>query len=530
MLNQPYGLRFDIYERVHLSEGVPAIEELEEIELYPRIQVIGQDDHATLRGHLLLTGAYRGESEESEELKHFIPVEITVPLNRVRSIDDISIEIENFDVDLLSSRSLNITGVLSLRGIEGFPVEEPQVWTADEFTVVHSPEAQPDSRADELGQTEASAQSEQYEQPGQYDSLEQYQQLGRTDQAYEQQVQVQRGEKEELANAAELAAYGSPESADLSLRVQTEPNQEERLQSDWSPAADPNDEAPTPISSFLAETADRLASYPESEPLLPIEGEATVAWSEPPIGSSLENAIGSGLENAIGSSSENAKSSSTESAALLRSEEERKQLEQHAPEVWHFEEARSGGQQGEQDAGSAPAQVQTENWQDVFASSEAVNVEVERNVTETAEEEASLQNEESIPEPIAEAEDKPELKVAFGSKKETSPRSEEGVGISSLLASSGRSAREADGERTEEAPAGAVPEDESQTEEVEWKNLFLGTIVDQNPFRKVKLCIVQREDTLDAIADRYQLSTRELQLYNRLTEQVVEEGQILYIP
>ena len=79
MLNQPYGLRFDIYERVHLSEGVPAIEELEEIELYPRIQVIGQDDHATLRGHLLLTGAYRGENEISEELKHFIPVEITVP-------------------------------------------------------------------------------------------------------------------------------------------------------------------------------------------------------------------------------------------------------------------------------------------------------------------------------------------------------------------------------------------------------------------------------------------------------------------
>ena len=141
MLNQPYGLRFDIYERVHLSEGVPAIEELEEIELYPRIQVIGQDDHATLRGICYLQER-TGESEDSEELKHFIPVEITVPLNRVRSIDDISIEIENFDVDLLSSRSLNITGVLSLRGIEGFPAEEPQVWSADEFTVVHSPEAQ----------------------------------------------------------------------------------------------------------------------------------------------------------------------------------------------------------------------------------------------------------------------------------------------------------------------------------------------------------------------------------------------------
>ena len=39
-----------------------------------------------------------------------IPVEITVPLNRVSSLDDIAVEIENFDVDLLSKRSLNITG------------------------------------------------------------------------------------------------------------------------------------------------------------------------------------------------------------------------------------------------------------------------------------------------------------------------------------------------------------------------------------------------------------------------------------
>lgn len=525
MLNQPYGLRFDIYERVHLSEGVPAIEELEEIELYPRIQVIGQDDHATLRGHLLLTGTYRGESEDSEELKHFIPVEITVPLNRVRSIDDISIEIENFDVDLLSSRSLNITGVLSLRGIEGFPVEEPQVWSADEFTVVHSSEAEQDSRTNEREQAE---QFELKEQAGRYEPDDQFQQ----------------GEENELANAAELAAYGSPESADLSVRPQGEAGYEELSQAYWNQAsaepltpdtaaADERDvhrqpeaddgsllsqtsnetyEAPSPISSFMAETADRLASYPESEPLLPIE-EETSAWTEPTVIGVPENLI----------------SSSSSSSEQARSEEEQRPLEDTAPKVWHFEEARSSAHQEEQVIPNTSAHAQTEKWQDVFASSEAVQPEEERPVQEPAEENALLQHEPSVPEPIAEAEDKPELKVAFGSKKESSPREEEGVGISSLL-SSGRAAREVEEERGEETAAGAVPEDTSQAEDVEWKNLFLGTIVDQTPFRKVKLCIVQREDTLDAIADRYQLSTRELQLYNRLTEQVVEEGQILYIP
>lgn len=98
------------------------------------------------------------------------------------------------------------------------------------------------------------------------------------------------------------------------------------------------------------------------------------------------------------------------------------------------------------------------------------------------------------------------------------------------MLSSGRAARDAEVERGDEVPAGEVQEETYPADDVEWKNLFLGTIVDQTPFRKVKLCIVQREDTLDAIADRYQLSTRELQLYNRLSEQVVEEGQILYIP
>lgn len=510
MLNQPYGLRFDIYERVHLSEGVPAIEELEEIELYPRIQVIGQDDHATLRGHLLLTGAYRGENEASEELKHFIPVEITVPLNRVRSIEDISIEIENFDVDLLSNRSLNITGVLSLRGIEGFHAEEPQVWSADEFTVVHSPDAQQSNRSVEAEQTDSDPNT------------------------FAQEYLLQRSEEERLANAAELA-YGAPEyhqeyanlssaeplqSAEQSAEYANENRQPDANEDPVSLTANGDELAsqqpysePSPISSFMAETADRLASYPESEPLLPLEDESS-AWSEPSV-----DALPTEPRNSDQEVQEPAAQSSNEFAAADVPD---------GPDVWHFESARSVPQQ-ENQAVDVPVEPQAENWQGVFGTSEAGNAEEERQSFEATEVDEFVQNEAFVPEPVAETEDKPEMKVAFGSKKESAPRQEEGVGISSLL-SSGRSARDAEVERGEEVPAGVIQEETYAPEDVEWKNLFLGTIVDQTPFRKVKLCIVQREDTLDAIADRYQLSTRELQLYNRLSEQVVEEGQILYIP
>ena len=271
---------------------------------------------------------------------------------------------------------------------------------------------------------------------------------------------------------------------------------------------------PSPISSFMAETADRLASYPESEPLLPLEDESS-GWSEPSV-----DALPANSRSADQAVSEPTAQSSNELASPDVPD---------APEVWHFESARSVPQQENQAVADVPGESQAENWQGVFASSEPGNAEEDRPSFEATGVDEFVQNEAFVPEPVAETEDKPELKVAFGSKKESAPRQEEGVGISSLL-SSGRAARDAEVERGDEVPAGVVQEETYPADDVEWKNLFLGTIVDQTPFRKVKLCIVQREDTLDAIADRYQLSTRELQLYNRLSEQVVEEGQILYIP
>lgn len=264
----------------------------------------------------------------------------------------------------------------------------------------------------------------------------------------------------------------------------------------------------------MAETADRLASYPESEPLLPLEDESS-GWSEP-----SADVLPANSRSADQAVSEPTAQSSNELAARDVPD---------APEVWHFESARSVPQQENQAVADVPGESQAENWQGVFASSEPDNAEEDRPSFEATGVDEFVQNEAFVPEPVAETEDKPELKVAFGSKKESAPRQEEGVGISSLL-SSGRAARDAEVERGDEVPAGVVQEETYPADDVEWKNLFLGTIVDQTPFRKVKLCIVQREDTLDAIADRYQLSTRELQLYNRLSEQVVEEGQILYIP
>ncbi|WP_240414386.1 LysM peptidoglycan-binding domain-containing protein [Paenibacillus periandrae] len=142
MAEQQNGLRFDIYERVHLSEGVAGIKQLEDVELVPHIQVVPQGDQALLRGNLLLSGTYVDEQDAvNRTLEHLIPVEITLPLNRVHRVEDIAVEIENFDVDILSARSLNITGVLSLNGLEEVIVapSADEIWnhSSEEVLFVH---------------------------------------------------------------------------------------------------------------------------------------------------------------------------------------------------------------------------------------------------------------------------------------------------------------------------------------------------------------------------------------------------------
>lgn len=124
--NQTAGLRFDIFERIELPIEVEAIRQLEDIELTPQIQLFADEEQAILRGHLLLVGAYEGgDMRGQHRLQHKIPVEISLPMHRVVDVEHIGVEIENFDVDVLSDRKLSVTGVLSLNGVDGQQREAP---------------------------------------------------------------------------------------------------------------------------------------------------------------------------------------------------------------------------------------------------------------------------------------------------------------------------------------------------------------------------------------------------------------------
>ncbi|MFB4329687.1 LysM peptidoglycan-binding domain-containing protein [Paenibacillus sp. CR_12] len=446
MFDQSYGLRFDIYERINLTEDLPGIEELEEAELIPHIQVISQQDQATLRGHLLLAGLYKGDTEagETEPLEHWIPVEITVPLNRVSSLDDIAVEIENFDVDLLSKRSLNITGVLSLKGIQAAaPGARDQVWTNEEFTVVHAPEAN-DTYAG--------------------------------------------GEQQFAANPYEPYQGGgaNAETITPSYFSEAQPRAQE--------------------SESDARTQQYLASWAEYENQIQDtqDSDRTVSISSTP---EAQDTVEYALHN----------------------ETEFQSAEPSTPSVWQFERAAAQPEpQQEEPAADFPG-VTERNGEEVQALPVLDSPETEEAQPVFAEEAEPLEEiEEEVSVQVEEAPSKPELKVAFNAKNSTT-NTASGVGFSSLLQSS-RTVQDQEQAARDEEEAIEESVDAVSSEDVEWKSLFLGNRREETPFRKVRMCIVQREETLDVIAERYQLTPRELLLYNRMSEQNVEEGQVLYIP
>ncbi|MEK4293566.1 LysM peptidoglycan-binding domain-containing protein [Paenibacillus sp. FSL R5-0914] len=456
MFDQSHGLRFDIYERIHLSEELPGIAELEEVELLPEIQVIQREDRAELYGQLLLTGLYRSEDDRTQRLEHAIPVEITVPLTRVSSIEDIGVEIENFDIDLLTMRTVNITGVLSLRGIGGAEPQPQPAWQQEEYTVAYSPLS--DDRV-----IEASAENQEHET----DALYENSQWTFGEDASEVAVEEhEHAEANADASEAPLVSSGAGHSSPIvnfssahekdkgakarthSLDSQTE-DSKAGIADYWFKAESQNEAEATQLNQVS------LASQADQEQ----EAEYTFA--------SRETAVPA------------ANADADQDIAVFASENEANN-ELHAQEE--------------------NAQLIHENTNEVFVSQETV----------------------------PQSEEKQDLKIALGSKKDAEAPVKEHLTFSSLLSSS-RSRKEQEALLSEgnASAAAIIPEAGNNTE---WKSRFIAGADGANLFRKVRLCIVQREETLDTIAEKYQLSARELGMYNRLSGQSVEEGQVLYIP
>jgi len=554
--NQAGGLRFDVYERVHLPEDVAAIDELEEIELVPRIQIVEQGEQVSLKGHLLLTGVYRAEGAlgEAQSLEHFIPVEISLPLNRVNRLDDLSVEIDNFDVDLLSARTINITGVLSLYGIEvEQPQEEKSSWE-EPFTAVHRRDGKTDSDFQQSEIFSQAQQQEPYRETFQTQSEQGWQEASEAEheeESFTAVAPVTEQQVEEQAEAVDSSWSGPSEVFQAAINREAEQRRE---------IAERQREAALREAAEVERLQQELVEQREQEIAAQEAQEAAQReFAERQREAALREAVQreAALREAIEQRERRAAQRERELAAqeaarrdsIIAAQREReirereileRELAAQAAEEFAQqqqlvrEHSQPLGIEEDQEAQAAlthEEDVEGLNAEDGFTTAQidaddGISVDQEQVQTSAANQQLFAEQER-----IEQELERKEMKVALNSKpsSDESKQGTGGLGFRSLLQSSLRE-QEARAVAEQTAEKNAEVEETHSGDEIEWKTLFLNRPSEEKGFRKLRICIVQREETLELIAGRYQLQAREIALYNRLPDQSVSEGQVLYIP
>ncbi|WP_217596199.1 LysM peptidoglycan-binding domain-containing protein [Cohnella sp. GbtcB17] len=546
MTESSNGLRFDIYERVQLASDALPIDTLEEIELSPHIEALEQEDSVLLRGYLLLSGTYRpiGEADSAGTLEHRIPVEISLPQSRVRQLEELDVEIDHFDVDLLAERSLNVTGVLGLRGVQTEAREAP-VWHEDGFTVAHdAPErvsAPGSERRDEADPSFALPPLGEY--------------------AFQPAEAVEANEPFAEAAEAERTNDSFAGGSQPQAPVYSQPGPV-YLPPAWTDPNAAQEAAVSPVwyeqqrARAEAEARLREETLQRQQELAQVAAEALERQLAEAARAEADRAARAAEEARAFELAEREKAEREARDALERAERERQLAEERdrreEAEAWErllaYQRLEEEPAEFIAPAGTAPvettpagiAPAETASPQSELPSYPLVyeasipapsawpgleNDAKTQDQTEAADAGEASPHEQRQPDPAG-------PKLGLSAKGAGGAESVFGVGILSQLGDKG-AIREAGLKAAEEARLAAPPENAQNSrasgDEIEWTRLFLAKEAGQS-FRKVKMVIVQREDTLDGIAGKYQLQSRELQLYNRLPDPHLAEGQVLYIP
>jgi len=538
-------LRFEIYERVQLPEEIASLQELEELELIPHMQTLPGEDHVQIRGHLLLTGVYRGETAESpvRQLEHWIPIEISLPLYRVGRLEELTVDVEQFDVDLVSGRTLNVTGTLTLRGVQGGPAQERE-WDGDGLRVVH--QAPPQETWPGLS-GEAPVQAAVYRLQGDDGGVVGLEQAGGAD--------APRPAGDD-AGAARSAADETE-----TVKIAASEHSAANFAAGGTGAAGSIPGEPVAARTGAGDAGAAQPAGSEAGASRPAAGEA--GFESPVPAGGGDPAAESGAEPTAGAlrppvAEEPAVESPEEEVVSVR------EIPVSGPSEIREEPAAAAG------AGDAPSAVAASSGAEAFAARETESAALAEAVYEEADAAPVSDSGWTASAPdVPAAEEKPAVKVTLTGKREPAAAgaSSEPVGWHSLIGlraerepaagsaavgreagaagdvpADGGEARSDRGAAAEPgADSGAIPGGEAEPaaeraeaptggDELDWARLFRVRGSEASPFTRVRLCIVQEDESLESVAERYQVQARLLQRFNNLTEPYVTKGQVLYIP
>lgn len=507
--NQTSSIRFSIEESVCFKKGQEVLDLLG-MSLDPEISVHEHEDYISIKGALVLSGEYRphvadgndqedsgfretsfyrtiDEVTEAEDgiyrMKHNFPIDITIPTNRIQSLEDVYILIESFDYEIPELGKLQLKADLCIGGI----INDREVKKEKQEAVEAISETREDQQLTEIEQV-PSLQEERSEQIVNQQLVE------------ERPIESQKNSSDE-----KISQIVQQNEEEILVRNASEPSQDEANEQQVSTRRKIVDRL-----SNQDEEKEKLFQNQGENPLenLPLKEEKAVKLDHDPKGET-ENKFVSPFANLYRISKiENDESDDTiENEVPSFSTEVRKE-----PSVLSNDESNVV-------AFSKKARSNNKEQQTVqLAAKEEETGEVREKEIEKANKadghltpsiEMKGRSEQKNNEWSAKSFYSPSPPVTAASELEPAPQSRD---------------------EAEEINTDAEAEKKSKRTENALYLTKLFSSEGEEQFAKLKIRIVQNGETLGSIAKEYDVSATQLIRINGLDDDVLQEGQLLYIP
>ncbi|KJR68906.1 LysM peptidoglycan-binding domain-containing protein [Bacillus velezensis] len=532
-----HRLQFSVEESICFQKG-QEVSELLSISLDPDIRVQEVNDYVSIKGSLELTGEYnidhsshfeeldrelrhveevRAREDGTAELIHCFPVDITIPKNKVSHLNDVFVFIDAFDYQLTDSRILTIQADLAIEGLlEESEPKEPEIplYVAPEFAreeminlaghhsedenepelmIRHEPEIP-------LTVSEEAAQETEKNE-------EEIPPLIRLEEEEQEAAPILREREEEQETAPILREREEEEQETAPILREREEEEQET-----APILREQEEVPKPVSfteppppvSFQHEEEPEEAEEPaimsavRNEPVF--EDDSAEVQEEPK--DDIEPVFPAftltphAEKRKIAEQPFLQKEEQPEAEPLLRQSDHEAAEDEDEPAVFQEEQApvyrEFVPERQEEEFYSAPKLLEEEAQDE-----EGFEIEV-RKMAPPEEEtgkplDLSFQFSKLPPEEPAQAEQPEPLKS----------------------------------ERKNEEAAPGTEQKENDNSHYLTK-LFTR---EEEKFSRMKICIVQQQDTIDRVCERYDITSQQLIRTNALSfDDELEEGQLLYIP
>ncbi|MED1774129.1 LysM peptidoglycan-binding domain-containing protein [Bacillus velezensis] len=589
-----HRLQFSVEESICFQKG-QEVSELLSISLDPDIRVQEVNDYVSIKGSLELTGEYnidhsshfeeldrelrhveevRAREDGTAELIHCFPVDITIPKNKVSHLNDVFVFIDAFDYQLTDSRILTIQADLAIEGLlEESEPKEPEIplYVAPEFAreeminlaghhsedenepelmIRHEPEipltvskeaaqetekneeeTQPLLRQEEEEQEAAPILREQEEEEQEAAPI-----LREREEEEQEAAPILREHKEEEEETAPILREQEEEEKETApiLREQEEEEQETAL------ILREQEEEEQEAAPILRE---REEEERETAPILREQEEVPkpVSFTEPPppVSFQHEEEPEEAEEPAIMSAVRNEPVFEDDSAEVQ--EEPKDDIEKVFPAFTltpHAEKPKIAEQpflQKEEQPEAEPLLRQSDHEAAEDEDEPAVFQEEQAPVYREFVPERQEEEFYSAPKLLEEeAHDEEGFEIEV--RKMAPPEEETGKPLdlsfqfSKLPPEEPAQAEPPEPLKSERKNEEAAP----GTEQKENDNSHYLTKLftrEEEKFSRMKICIVQQQDTIDRVCERYDITSQQLIRTNALSfDDELEEGQLLYIP